>query len=157
MARVSASKAGGQNVIAFLDMIAHSEGTAGRGDDGYNVIVNPGGLFTSYSAHPNKLVQVRDGLKSTAAGRYQFIHRTWMGLAPKLNLHDFSPVSQDLACIELIRENGAFDTVVAGYFAKAVELCAKTWASLPGAGYGQHENKLEGLQAAYIKSGGVVA
>ena len=37
-----------KNRKAFLDMIAHSEGTAGHGDDGYNVMVG-GKLFDDYS------------------------------------------------------------------------------------------------------------
>ena len=43
------------NLKAFLDMIAVSEGTAGKGNDGYNVIV-AGNLFDSYDDHPRKLV-----------------------------------------------------------------------------------------------------
>lgn len=57
MARISAQEAGGQNVVAFLDMIAFSEGTSRIGSqDGYDVIVT--GIdgkpetFTSYLNHP---------------------------------------------------------------------------------------------------------
>ena len=32
------------NVVAFLDMLAWSEGTIGKGDDGYNAIVDPDGF-----------------------------------------------------------------------------------------------------------------
>ena len=68
------------NESAFLDMIAWSEiGPAllAVSDNGYNVIVgstpsNPN-LFISYSDHPRKLVQLRPGLVSTAAGRYQLL------------------------------------------------------------------------------------
>jgi muramidase (phage lysozyme) len=31
------------------------------------------------------------------------------------------------------------------------------WASLPGAGYGQPEHKIEKLRAAYVAAGGVLA
>ena len=55
-------------------MIAVSEGTAGKGDDGYNVIVG-GALFQGYNDHPRKLVWIRQGLASTAAGRYQLLKR----------------------------------------------------------------------------------
>ncbi|WP_235660921.1 hypothetical protein [Aeromonas veronii] len=64
-------------VAAFLDMLAWSEGTLGRGDDGYNKLVNPAGLFGDYSSHPNVSVIVRPGLASTAAGRYQFLSKHW--------------------------------------------------------------------------------
>ena len=145
------------NVKAFLDTLASSEGTRGHGDDGYNVLVG-GDLFHDYSKHPNVLVTLnKAGLKSTAAGRYQFLKRTWDALAAKLKLHDFSPASQDAGAVELIAERRATDDVRAGRFADAVAKCAPIWASLPGAGYGQRENALQSLQAAYIRAGGALA
>lgn len=145
------------NIPAFLDMLAVSEGTAGHGDDGYNVLVG-GDLFHGYDRHPNVLVTLNSkGLKSTAAGRYQFLHRTWVSLQAKLGLADFSPRNQDLAAIELIRERHALDDVEAGRFDAAVAKCAPIWASLPGAGYGQHENSLSALRQAYINAGGTLA
>lgn len=63
---------------AFLDAIAVGEGTDnGRqktANHGYDVIVG-GTLFTDYSDHPRKLVQLNPQLKSTAAGRYQLLSR----------------------------------------------------------------------------------
>ncbi len=161
MARINAKEAGGPNVVAFLDMIAVSEGTAGRGDDGYNVLVGYG-LFHDYSRHPNQLVPIKDkngAVKyySSAAGRYQMLHHIWEVLAQRHGYKEFSPVNQDDACIWLIRDAGAFPDVVEGEFASAVEKCRKIWASLPGAGYGQHENQLASLEEAYKKAGGVVA
>ena len=145
------------NERAFLQMISVSEGTYGHGDDGYNVPVG-GDLFQGYAKHPNVLVTLNSkGLKSTAAGRYQFLKRTWDSLALKLHLHDFSPASQDVAAIELIAERGATEDVRSGRFADAVAKCAPIWASLPGAGYGQHENDLKALESAYIRAGGRVA
>lgn len=145
------------NEKAFLDMLAVSEGTYGHGDNGYNVIVG-GDLFHGYAKHPNVLVTLnKAGLKSTAAGRYQFLKRTWDALALKLHLPDFSPASQDLAALELIAECGASDDVRSGRFADAVYKCRKIWASLPGAGYGQHENSLESLGSAYFRAGGSLA
>ncbi|MGL4887810.1 MAG: hypothetical protein ACRC4V_15995 [Aeromonas veronii] len=55
-------------VAAFLDMLAYAEGTKGRGDDGYNKLVNPAGFFGDYSTHPNVSIIVRPGLVSTAGG-----------------------------------------------------------------------------------------
>ena len=145
------------NEKAFLDMLAVSEGTYGHGDNGYNVIVG-GDLFHDYAKHPNVLVTLnKAGLKSTAAGRYQFLKRTWDALALKLHLPDFSPASQDLAALELIAECGASDDVRSDGFADAVHKCRKIWASLPGAGYGQRENDMKSLEAAYIRAGGRVA
>ena len=160
MAEISADAAGGRNVVAFLDMLAWSEGTDnGRQptkNRGYDVLVG-GGLFTDLSKHPAKLVRLNPRLASTAAGRYQFLSRTWGSLQKQLGLPDFGPLSQDKACIELIRGRKALLAVKAGRFDQAVALCSKEWASLPGAGYGQHEQKLERLRQAYVKAGGEVA
>lgn len=149
----------GANVAAFLDMLAVSEGTAGRGDRGYNVLFG-GGTFDSYADHPRQLITRTFGngltVTSSAAGRYQFLRRTWDDLAPRLGLPDFSPASQDLAACELIRQRGAMADVEAGRFTDAVRKCAPTWASLPGAGYGQPEHNLSRLVAAFTSAGGTI-
>lgn len=160
MATVNPASVGGQNVTAFLDMLAVSEGTDnGRQPtkcNGYDVLVG-GKLFQDFSRHPSVLVTLSPTLKSTAAGRYQFLKRTWDELAAQLHLPDFGPESQDLACVQLLKRRKALELVKSGKFAAAVEACRKEWASLPGAGYGQHEQKLDKLQAAYVKAGGTLA
>lgn len=160
MAQITPEEAGGRNVVAFLDMLAWSEGTDnGRQPtkrNGYDVLVG-GGLFADLSKHPEKLVRLNSTLSSTAAGRYQFLKRTWATLQARLKLPDFGPHSQDKACIELIRGRSALDAVKAGQFDRAVALCSKEWASLPGAGYGQHEHKLADLLAVYRRAGGKVS
>ena len=145
-----------RNVAAFLDMIAVSEGTAGHGDDGYNVIVGYT-YFHDYRRHPKIKVRLGHGLVSSAAGRYQFLGRTWDGLQSTLKLPDFSPASQDQAARELIRRRSALGYVEEGQFDQAIQLCRKEWASLPGAGYGQHENGLGRLRTAYLAAGGRLA
>lgn len=79
MARITAQEAGGQNIVAFLDMLAWSEGTDNGSQptkqNGYDVMVG-GALFTDLSKHPAKLVRLNPKLASTAAGRYQFLSRT---------------------------------------------------------------------------------
>ena len=74
-----------------------------------------------------------------------------------LKLPDFGPESQDRWALQLIKERRALDDIEAGNFASAIAKCKNLWASLPGAGYGQHENKLADLQATFVKSGGVLA
>jgi muramidase (phage lysozyme) len=149
------------NLKAFLAMIAVSEGTAAIGNHGYNALVGGGNFGDDYRAHPQRRVLLpRKGLAplySTAAGRYQFLSAVWVELAKRLHLPDFSPASQDAACIELIRERGALVDVEAGNIAAAIEKCRHIWASLPGAGYGQHENAQAGLLAAYKNAGGLLA
>lgn len=140
-----------------MDMIAVSEGTKGHGDNGYNVIVG-GGLFSSYADHPRKLVVLnKRGLKSTAAGRYQLLSRYYDAYKKQLNLPDFSPASQDKIAIQQIREQNALEDVDAGRFEDAVRKCRNIWASLPGAGYGQHENSMNDLKKAYADAGGTFA
>jgi len=144
------------NQAAFLDMLAHSEGTPRYGqDDGYNVLVG-GGLFDSYAAHPQIVVQVRPGLRSSAAGRYQLLGRYYEHYRNQLGLRDFSPESQDAIAMQQIRECGAIPLIKDGRFDDAIHACRNIWASLPGAGYGQHENKASDLRVAYINAGGTI-
>jgi muramidase (phage lysozyme) len=144
-----------QNTKAFLWTIRVSEGTAGA--DGYRTLVG-GSLFDSYADHPRVLIDLPNlGIKSSAAGAYQILRRTWDGVAGKLGLSDFSPASQDAAAIALIKQRGGWADMRAGRFASAISKCRKEWASLPGAGYGQHENTLARLQSAYTNAGGYLA
>lgn len=149
------------NLDAFLSMIAHSEGTAAIGDRGYNCLVGSTlqkpVLFDSYADHPRIKVRLRADLVSTAAGRYQILARYFDAYKSRLNLPDFSPASQDAIAVEMIREQRALPDVHAGRFEEAVAKVANIWASLPGAGYGQHENNLADLRQAFTSAGGVVA
>lgn len=161
MAVITPQQAGGKNVCAFLDMIAYSEGTdCGRyptNNHGYDVIVGHT-LFTDYSDHPRKLVSLpKLGIKSTAAGRYQLLSRYYDAYKKQLGLKDFSPLSQDLIAIQQIRERRALPLIQAGQFEQAVRQVRNIWASLPGAGYGQHEQKIANLLTAYRNAGGTVA
>jgi muramidase (phage lysozyme) len=144
-----------QNTKAFLWTIRISEGTAGA--DGYRMLVG-GSLFDSYADHPRVLIDLPNlGIKSSAAGAYQILRRTWDGVAGKLGLTDFSPESQDAAAIALIKQRGGWADMRAGRFASAIDKCRKEWASLPGAGYGQRENTLARLQSVYTTAGGYLA
>ena len=152
------------NRKAFLDMIAFSEigpDLLKKSDNGYNVIVgstarNPN-LFYSYKDHPRQLVKLGPGLLSTAAGRYQLLARYFDIYKNLLHLPDFSPSSQDAIAIQQIHECRALDDVDNGNFNEAVRKVSRIWASLPGAGYGQHENELAALQSAYVAAGGTLA
>lgn len=149
------------DLAAFLDMIAFSEigpELLAVSDDGYNVIVGSTPkfpiLFHSYATHPRKR---QPNQNSDAAGRYQFLGRYWEPYRRQLNLPDFGPESQDTWAIQLIRECKALDLIRAGEFDRAIHACRSRWASLPGAGYGQHENAIEPLRQAYINAGGIIA
>ncbi|NTZ84304.1 glycoside hydrolase [Burkholderia metallica] len=162
MARISVAAAGGKNRVAFLDTVAVSEiGAAllAKSDDGYNVLVGSTAsrplLFSSYVSHPNVLNrQIR--VPSTAAGRYQILTRWWRIYQAQMKLPDFGPVSQDRYALQQLREHGALPLIDAGRFREAIAKVSNVWASLPGAGYGQHENDIEHLLTAYRAAGGEV-
>ena len=127
-------------------------------DNGYNVIVGSTAehpiIFNSYTTHPNVL---NKRCNSTAAGRYQILYRYYVAYKKLLKLPDFSPVSQDRIALQMIKEQHALDDIEAGRLASAIAKCANIWASLPGAGYGQHENSLAALEQAYKAAGGILA
>lgn len=151
------------NRKAFLDMISRSEGTFGRGDNGYNVLFG-GMLFQSYADHPRKKTYekndefIRNGKKdfTTAAGRYQLLSKNYDAYKKKLNIPDFTPTSQDTIAIQQIKECKALNDIDVGNITAAIKKCAHIWASLPGAGYGQRENKIENLIAVYQTAGGTL-
>ncbi|GKO76585.1 lysozyme [Klebsiella variicola] len=146
---------------AFLDMLAWSEGTDKPGQNtknrGYDVIVG-GSLFSDYSDHPRKLVNLpKLGIKSTAAVRYQLLSKWWDAYRKKLGLKDFSPASQDQVALQQIKERGALPLIDNGQIRQAIDRCSNIWASLPGAGYGQFEHKADNLISKFKAAGGVVA
>ncbi|TPG08332.1 glycoside hydrolase [Rhodanobacter glycinis] len=149
------------NVRAFLDMLAWSEigpGLLEHSDAGYDVLVGSTPrvplLFTSYATHPN-IYNRRTN--STAAGRYQILARYWPHYRELLKLPDFGPVSQDLYAIQQLRERKALPLIESGHITAAIAMVSNIWASLPGAGYGQHEHEVKNLLAVYKAAGGDVA
>lgn len=157
-----------RNLAAFLDMLAWSEGTAGIGDDGYNVLVGSRKtqaiLFTSYADHPRLFVRLRaddpktpqnEELVSSAAGRYQLLGRFFEPYKAQLRLPDFGPVSQDQIAAQQIRERSALVVIESGDLAEAVRRCSSIWASLPGNNYGQYQQKLTDLRQRFTAAGGI--
>lgn len=109
-------------------------------------------------SHPRALVNLpKLRIQSTAAGRYQLLRRYYDAYRKTLGLKDFSPLSQDLIALQQIRERRAMPLIQAGKIPEAIKVVRNIWASLPGAGYGQHEHKLADLLAVYRKAGGTVA
>ncbi len=158
-------------VRALLDTIAFAEGTRGNGDYKrvvYGTVIGPANpnlpydrslvgkrnvLVSDLRRHPNLLVQVAPGLRSSAAGRYQFLNTTWRGLGMK----DFSPRSQDLAAIKLMQSRGMIAPLLRGDFNGAIHKGAPEWASLPtangGSFYGgQGAKSLSSLRSVYAKA-----
>lgn len=141
---------------------------------GYDVIVTGEDgkreIFTDFVAHPfapeypgnggfrrpSKVINSK-GLTSNAAGKYQHMLRDWAHYRDQLQLPDFGPESQDLWAIQLIRERHALPLIDGGNLIDAIAAVHNLWASLPGAGYKQHENHLDMLVQAYVDAGGVMA
>ena len=147
-----------KNEIAFLKTIGFSE--IGRellahSDDGYNVLFG-GCLFQSYADHPRKKITA-GGYTSTAAGKYQILERYYDAYKVQLHLPDFSPHSQDLIALQMIKECHALEDVREGRFEEAIKNCASRWASFPTSPYGQPTKKLAHLEAYYENVGGLLA
>lgn len=136
------------NARTMLDYIASAEGTKGKGMDGYNVAFG-GGLLPDLSQHPQQLhtFTQTDGTQNqtSAAGRYQILNSTSQDLSKRLGLKDFSPESQDLMALELIREKGALPNVLAGDYAGAINKLGTVWASLPSSPYAQPKKSMEDI------------
>jgi muramidase (phage lysozyme) len=140
-------------IAALCDTVRLSE--IGRAmlalsDSGYNVLVGSTPsrmlLFHDYAHHPRVLN--RD-LDSTAAGAYQIIWPTWHSLVLQHGYTDFGPENQDRGCIQLLRDAGAVERVLAGDVEGAITMAAPIWASLPGSTAGQHTNTMTDLLNAY--------
>jgi lysozyme len=137
------------NLSAFLYMIRSTEHVYPRdvvNDAAYSIFYG-GSKFQNFQDHPVitgekkgvplpdhfcKAAGLKPGCVSTAAGAYQFIKGTWVRLRDKLNLPDFSPLSQDRAAVGLLEEIGAVDLIYAGDIEGAIHKASKIWASLPG-------------------------
>jgi muramidase (phage lysozyme) len=149
------------NVRAFLDTLAWCEGTAGKGEDGYNILVNDGGadeFFHSYKDHPRVRVFLKGpNVYSDAAGRYQILSRWWDQYKTRLHLLDFMPENQDRYAINLIKECKAYNLIVGGAITDAFTACRSRWASLPGAGYNQRERTMAECLAMFVKAGGTIS
>lgn len=149
-----------KNVQAFLRMIRVGEGTADA--LGYQRIFGSlsGAQFTSFADHPRKVVckSIKgQGICSSAAGAYQILQGTWDEVAKSYGLKDFSPASQDLAAVALIKRRGALLDVLQGSIESALNKCAKEWASLPNAPYGQPTVTMAAAISNFNKYGGVLA
>ncbi len=128
-------------VKALLDVLVFSEGTgAGYGTIVRGVVLtapfNPdlvgktNVVISDFSRHPQILVSVTGtGLKSTAAGRYQFKYDTWKRFGG--DAMDFSPRSQDLLAVKAMIYRGMIDLLLGGDIEKAINAGAPEWASLP--------------------------
>jgi muramidase (phage lysozyme) len=127
-----------RNVAAFLKAIAVAEG--GDYDFKYGALKgkrNDPWRFSDYSTHPGP----GKGGVTTAAGMYQINVDTWADHGGKMGLMDFSPKTQDLIAVEILRSIGVIDKIKAGDVAGAMPRSAIKWAALPkGPGLSSHRS-----------------
>ncbi len=117
------------HVRAALDTIAWAEG-----GKSYNTLYG-GGSFSG-TQHPNRAITA-GGYTSTAAGRYQFLYRTWIEIKNRLGLADFTGPNQDIAALDLINQRGQLQRLVGGDFEGMLKGLGCAWAALPYATCGQ--------------------
>jgi muramidase (phage lysozyme) len=169
-------------IRAFMRMIRRCEGTTGQ--VGYETLYGGSSFIKdhnkTFADHPEKLISA-GGWSSTAAGAYQVMKNTWkdtnlVNLRGKYNIKDFSPESQDIFCLILLRhklldnvqnkkisalhyiKNGDFHGAIYGYApARTVNgvtaqfLSNTEWASLPGSPYNQNPKPYSTAKDYYEK------
>ena len=148
------------NVRKFLDLISYTEGTQGNG---YRTAFG-GGKLSHLNDHPRYLKSFKqtDGKsnKTSAAGRYQFVSKTWDGVARQYGLRDFSPQNQDLGAVALLFQRGAIPALLKGDYQTAIRKTGDEWASLPSSNYKQNKrswdnvNKFLGGKIGNVSNGG---
>lgn len=133
------------NVRKFLDLISYTEGTQGNG---YRTAFG-GGKLNSLNDHPRYLKSFRqtDGKsnQTSAAGRYQFVRKTWDGVARQYGLRDFSPQNQDLGAVALLFQRGAIPALLKGDYQTAIKKTGDEWASLPSSNYKQNKRSWDNV------------
>tara|TARA_R110000850_G_scaffold197587_1_gene323891 strand:- start:363 stop:659 length:297 start_codon:yes stop_codon:yes gene_type:complete len=93
-------------------------------------VIVVGKTLSSYDDHPRQLVWLPAyQINSSAAGRYQFLMRTWDDLVEGFDLPDFTPASQDLGAIHLIRQCKTLALIHDGRIRNAIHACRTIWAS----------------------------
>lgn len=144
------------NVKAFIGAIAAAEGgdydlkfggVKGRKNDKWQ--------FSDYSTHPGVGA---DG-KTTAAGMYQINKSTWKEMGARMGLSDFSPETQDLLAVEILRSSHVIDSIAEGDVDGALKAASRRWAALPQGPaqtgrYDQPYMKYDEFVATYKKLGG---
>lgn len=125
---------------AFLNAVAGGE-SGGRYDIRYDG--GEGSSFDINGAHPRVYVPLKDGRKSSAAGRYQFVYNTWKGLMGADT--PMTPENQDRAAWKLAQQDygartgrdlGA-DLQQGGLNNNIMKSLSPTWAAF-GANQGRH-------------------
>lgn len=133
-----------QNVNNFEDLLGRSEGTL---DNKYGIknayAVGFGGSeIKDFSKHPGTRKNFNelnpDGSvgkvnSTTAAGKVQWLLKTWNNTSKITGVKDFSPESQRINYVQLLRDNKVLEAVQNGDFTTAIDVLGKRkqFTSLP--------------------------
>ena len=127
------------SILAFLDTIAWAEGTDPNGNGGgYDVGFNYRKI-EDFTDHPRTAA---DG--SSAAGRYQFLRKTWDQVKKEIKLPDFSPVSQDKGAAHLLRKHGISQEMIESNLTEAIRRASHEWSSFPNPQTGMSRHLFNG-------------
>jgi muramidase (phage lysozyme) len=137
---------------ALHDAIAVAEGTRGRSKDGYDVMFSFK-IATSCARHPIEC-NAFGHTCSTAAGRYQFLTKTWDGIASVRHLTSFEPENQERGAAYLIGNVRRVDVpqnraMTAAELSNAMSKLSYEWASLPPGRYGQPSRSMAQIRTVY--------
>jgi len=160
-------------VRALLDTIAFAEGTDQvlatalppvEGLDlhhprGYRTIFGYD-YFNSYDDHPRRIICMEykgSWLCSSAAGRYQFLRKTWdyymcdRGVCAQHGDTSFSPLNQDRVAVHIFIDHGVISMLLSDPcpLDEVLRKLNAVWASLPGSPYGQPIRNLEELRRVF--------
>ena len=108
-------------------------------------------IMAGTTGKPIQLTPAVAEVRSTASGRYQLILPTWEALCQKYGSRTFSPQNQDIAAIQLLAECKAYDELLAGHIAAAIDKACEIWASFPGNPYQQGGKSLDWLLTNFGK------
>ena len=145
------------NVRAFLKAIGDAEG--GEYDFKFGAVKgrkNDPWRFTDFSTHPGP----GKGGVTTAAGLYQITKPTWHDHGEDgMGLTDFTPETQDLIAVSILRRRGVIEKIKEGDVEAGVSQASRQWAALPkGHGqtgrYNQPYVEFEHFEAVYKSEGG---
>ncbi len=142
---------------ALHDSIAYAEGTRNYSKDGYNVLFSFK-LIQSCETHPNQCLKFGSSC-STAAGRYQFLTKTWSSVKSAENLDSFEPENQERGAQYLVNTVRHVSVpsgraMTASEFSNAMSKLSYEWASLPPGRYGQPNKSFSQMRTMYCSEAG---
>ena len=146
----------GKHSQAFLDTLSYAEGTDQYDNNGYHTHFG-GSQSPDAIDHPNKVITSKNGISSTAFGRYQILHKTYKDIG----MTSMLPDEQDRGALLLAARRLKFKTLdqLENHLAKngmdntTFDAISREWASITdstGKGvYGQPTKTIDQVRRKY--------